>query len=104
MLFYHLLFLVKLDMFQLIDLDSKLFGFKVAEITSAELRPAQLQEVLNSLEPVDREILALRHFEQLSNVETAQVLGMSESGATARHVRALKRLRMLLEQSPGFFD
>jgi RNA polymerase sigma-70 factor (ECF subfamily) len=67
-------------------------------------RRMKLQEVLNSMDPVDREILALRHFEQLSNAETAQVLGMSESGATARHVRALKRLRTLLEQSPGFFD
>jgi RNA polymerase sigma-70 factor (ECF subfamily) len=67
-------------------------------------RRIKLQEVLNSMDPIDREILALRHFEQLSNAETAQVLGMSESGATARHVRALKRLRTLLEQSPGFFD
>jgi RNA polymerase sigma-70 factor, ECF subfamily len=67
-------------------------------------RRIKLQEVLNSMDPVDREILALRHFEQLSNAETALVLDMSESGATARHVRALKRLRTLLEQSPGFFD
>lgn len=67
-------------------------------------RRIKLQEVLNSMDPVDREILALRHFEQLSNAETAHVLGMSESGATARHVRALKRLRALLEQLPGFFE
>lgn len=67
-------------------------------------RRIKLQEVLNSMDPVDREVLALRHFEQLSNAETAHVLGMSESGATARHVRALKRLRTLLEQLPGFFE
>ena len=67
-------------------------------------RRIRLQEVLNSMDPVDREVLALRHFEQLSNAETAHVLGMSESGATARHVRALKRLRTLLEQLPGFFE
>ncbi len=67
-------------------------------------RRIKLQEVLNSMDPIDREVLALRHFEQLSNAETAHVLGMSESGATARHVRALKRLRTLLEQLPGFFE
>ena len=64
----------------------------------------RLQEVLGSLDPLDREILALRHFEQLSNAETAQVLGLSPSGATARHMRALKRLRTILETTPGFFD
>src|SRR5262249_2091860 len=39
----------------------------------------QLQEALNSLNPVDREILALRHFEQLSNGEAAAVLGLDKS-------------------------
>ena len=67
-------------------------------------RRIKLQESLNSMDPVDREILALRHFEQLTNAETATVLGLTESGATARHMRALKRLRTLLEQTPGFFD
>lgn len=67
-------------------------------------RRIKLQEALNSMAPIDREILALRHFEQLSNAETAQVLELSESGATARHVRAIKRLRTILEQTPGFFD
>lgn len=64
----------------------------------------RLQEVLNGMEQIDREILALRHFEQLSNAETAAVLGLSPSGATARHMRALKRLRAVLEGLPGFFD
>jgi len=67
-------------------------------------RRIKLQEALNSMDPMDREILALRHFEQLTNVETANVVGLSESGATARHVRAIKRLRTLLDQTPGFFD
>ena len=67
-------------------------------------RRIKLQESLNSMDPADREILALRHFEQLSNAETAAVLGLSESGATARHMRAIKRLKTLLEQTPGFFD
>ena len=67
-------------------------------------RRIKLQETLNLMEPLDREILALRHFEQLSNAEVAATLGLSTSGATARHMRALKRLRLLLENSPGFFD
>jgi RNA polymerase sigma-70 factor (ECF subfamily) len=67
-------------------------------------RRLRLQEVLNSMEPLDREVLALRHLEQLSNAETAGVLGLTPSGATARHMRALKRLRTILESSPGFFE
>jgi RNA polymerase sigma-70 factor (ECF subfamily) len=67
-------------------------------------RRIKLQESLNVLDPMDREILALRHFEQLTNAETAIVLNLSESGATARHMRALKRLKSLLEQTPGFFN
>jgi RNA polymerase sigma-70 factor (ECF subfamily) len=67
-------------------------------------RRVRLQEALNSLDPIDREILALRHFEQLSNQETAEVLELSPSGTTARHMRALKRLRAILEAAPGFFE
>lgn len=67
-------------------------------------RRIKLQESLNCMDAMDREILALRHFEQLTNAETAIVLNLSESGATARHLRALKRLRTLLERIPGFFN
>jgi RNA polymerase sigma-70 factor (ECF subfamily) len=64
-------------------------------------RVARLQDALNSLEPVDREVLALRHFEQLSRSETAQTLGISEDAAAKRYVRALKRLKEILVQMPG---
>ena len=64
----------------------------------------RVQEALNSLEPIDREILALRHFEQLSNGECARVLKLSESAATKRYIRALKRLKEILSQIPGFMD
>ena len=64
----------------------------------------RVQEALDSMDPLDREILALRHLEQLSNAETAQVLGLSASGATARHIRALKRLRLVIDKTPGVFD
>ncbi len=56
----------------------------------------RLQEALNSMEPLDREVLALRHFEQLSNAETARVLGLQESAASKRYLRALKRLKEIL--------
>jgi RNA polymerase sigma-70 factor (ECF subfamily) len=60
-----------------------------------------LQEALNSLEPLDREVLALRHFEQLSRAETAQVLGIKESAAGKRYLRALERLKGILTRMPG---
>jgi RNA polymerase sigma-70 factor (ECF subfamily) len=66
----------------------------------AELR-LRVQEALNSLEPLDRELLALRHYEQLTNAEAAQVLEISEAAAGSRFVRALKRLKKLLENSDG---
>ena len=62
-----------------------------------------LEQAVNELDPVDREILALRHFEELSNQETAAVLAIDPSAASNRHVRALKRLRILLKARPGFF-
>jgi RNA polymerase sigma-70 factor (ECF subfamily) len=64
----------------------------------------QLQAVLNGMDPMDREILALRHFEELSNGEAAEVFGLSKWAASARYVRALGRLRDLLEHVPGFSD
>jgi RNA polymerase sigma-70 factor (ECF subfamily) len=69
----------------------------------AEMR-VQLQEALEALEPLDREVLALRHFEQLTNSEAAQILAISESGASSRYLRAIKRLRGVLTGVPGFFD
>jgi RNA polymerase sigma-70 factor (ECF subfamily) len=67
----------------------------------AELR-LQVQEALNSMDPIDREVLALKHFEQLSTSEIAEVLGLSKAGAGSRYLRAIKRLREILSQIPGF--
>ncbi len=44
----------------------------------------QLIEALDAMEPIDREVIALRHFEQLSNAETAQVLGITSTAACNR--------------------
>jgi RNA polymerase sigma-70 factor, ECF subfamily len=64
----------------------------------------KLQEVLNAMEPLDREILALRHFEELSNGEVAQVLGLSKTAASNRYMRALGRLKEMLQGMPGLLD
>ena len=56
------------------------------------------------MDPLDREVLALRHFEQMNNVEIARVLGISETAASNRFVRALKRLKVILMEVPGYFD
>jgi RNA polymerase sigma-70 factor (ECF subfamily) len=53
------------------------------------------------MDPIDREVLALRHFEQLSNQECARVLGIGESAATKRYIRALARLKEILSTLPG---
>jgi RNA polymerase sigma-70 factor (ECF subfamily) len=59
-------------------------------------RMMRLQEALNTLDPVDREVLSLRHFEEMSLAETALSLDIGESAAAKRYVRALKRLKALL--------
>ena len=53
----------------------------------------RLQDALNALPSMDREVLALRYFEDLSRSETAQALGITEEAAAKRHLRALKRLK-----------
>ena len=63
----------------------------------------RVQEVLNGMDPLDREILALRHFERLTNAEVAAILEMNESAASSRYLRALKRLKDELSQYPGWF-
>jgi RNA polymerase sigma-70 factor (ECF subfamily) len=67
----------------------------------AELR-LRVQDALGAMDPVDREVLALKHFEQLSTSEIAQVVGLSKAGAGSRYLRAIKRLREILSAMPGF--
>ncbi len=65
---------------------------------------AVLEEALNQLEPLDREVLALRHFEELSNNEVAELLGIGKAAASKRYVRALTRLREAMANLPELFD
>ncbi|MEY3457462.1 MAG: Sigma-W factor [Planctomycetota bacterium] len=62
----------------------------------------KLNEALAGMREIDREVLALRHFEQLTNREAAQVLGISEQAASDRYVRALGRLRVVMTALPGY--
>ena len=64
----------------------------------------KIQDALNAMDPIDREILALRHFEELSNSETASVLGLHKAAASNRYVRALRRLKEILAPMLGLGD
>jgi RNA polymerase sigma-70 factor (ECF subfamily) len=72
-------------------------------VLRAELQ-LKLQEALDAMDPLDREVVVLRHFEELSNAETAEVLGIQTSAASKRYVRAIQRLKGILDAVPGFFE
>ena len=64
----------------------------------------RIQEVLNRMDELDREVLTLRNFEQLSNSETARVLNITQQAASNRYVRALIRMKetlRLIEEGLG---
>jgi RNA polymerase sigma-70 factor (ECF subfamily) len=62
-----------------------------------------LQEALNGMEPMHREILALCHFEELTEEEAAAILGIDPAEAAGHYLRALKRLKEIMSSMPGFF-
>jgi RNA polymerase sigma-70 factor (ECF subfamily) len=64
----------------------------------------EVESALQEMDAIDREVLAMRHFEELSNNETAEALGISKAASSNRYVRALTRLRVILSRVPGFFD
>jgi RNA polymerase sigma-70 factor (ECF subfamily) len=64
-------------------------------------RQRAVRDALETLDAVDREVLAMRHFEQLSNAECAELLGLTESGASHRYLRAIDRLKHVLKTGPG---
>ena len=82
----------------------------VAQLVDGEPTPAtaairqelekRFQSVMAFLEEDDREIILMRHFEQLTNQEVAAALGLTEAAASMRHLRALRRLRTLLNSGP----
>jgi RNA polymerase sigma-70 factor, ECF subfamily len=82
----------------------------IGQITSASratLRTemqALLQDAINGLDPVDRKVIALRHFEELTNDEVAEILGLSKAAASKRYVRAMLRLKAVIRSTPGLGD
>jgi RNA polymerase sigma-70 factor (ECF subfamily) len=88
------------------SLAAQLLG-RLTSPTRAALRAElqiRVQEALNSMDPLDREVLTLRHFEMLTNAETAELLGIKKSAASNRYIRALERLKDLLSELPDFAE
>jgi RNA polymerase sigma-70 factor, ECF subfamily len=78
----------------------------IGQITDQQLTPAaaatwselqrRFEQACGQLDPQDQEIVVMRHFERLNNSEVAEALGLSAQAASMRHLRAMRRLRVLL--------
>jgi RNA polymerase sigma-70 factor (ECF subfamily) len=88
-----------------VSLAAQLLGHTTAAAEAAARADMQLrlQEAINGMDPLDREVLTLCHFEELTNGEAAAVLGLDRATATQHYLRALKRLKEILNSIPGFF-
>jgi len=89
-----------------LDLAALLVDREVTPATAATRREldARFQAAIETLDEIDREVIVMRHFEQLSNQEVAQALNLSEPAAGMRYLRALRRLRALLSDAPSEKD
>lgn len=74
-------------------------GTRPSEAAIRAERKEQVRKALEEMAPLDREVLAMRHFEQLSRAEIATVLGVSEAAAGKRYLRALEKLKLALNLS-----
>ena len=80
----------------------------VAQLTSPSMlmqraeQIATLEATLSEMNELDREVIALRNFEELSNLETAKTLGIEPAAASKRYLRALKRLREIMEKAKNY--
>jgi RNA polymerase sigma-70 factor (ECF subfamily) len=83
-------------------LAARFFGLasRPRALNRAEKR-IDLQEALNTMDPMDREVIALKHFERLGFSEIAQVLGLSEAEVGRRYLGAIRRLRGMLPWDGG---
>ncbi|MFN3193945.1 MAG: sigma-70 family RNA polymerase sigma factor [Aureliella sp.] len=70
-----------------------------SELVSRAEQIERLEGKLNEMDPIDREVIALRHFEELSNGETAKILGIETSAASKRYLRAMSRLAELMKSN-----
>jgi RNA polymerase sigma-70 factor (ECF subfamily) len=88
------------------SLAAQLLG-QITSASRAALRAEMqqlLQEAINGMDPLDREVIALRHFEELTNEEVAAVLGLTRAAASKRYVRAMLRLKAAIGGTPGLAD
>lgn len=77
-------------------------GLTSPSIAAQRAETAQaLRAALDEMDEIDREVIVLRHLEELSNAEVAAILGLQSSAASNRYVRALGRLKGLLQSRPG---
>jgi RNA polymerase sigma-70 factor (ECF subfamily) len=84
-------------------LAAQLLGNRAANHAAVQAEQLlRLQTALNGMDAMDREVLALCHFEELSNDETAVVLGIERATASTCYLRALKALKDTLSRMPGF--
>ncbi len=82
-----------------------------AKLVDSELTPAahairqELQRrfyaALDELSDDDREVVVMRHVEQMGNSEVAEALGLSPAAAGMRYLRALRRLKDVLGERPS---
>lgn len=78
---------------------------KVSSVSGRMMRQEMTEAVLQKIEAMDeadREVITMRVFEQLSNSEAAEALGLSANGASSRFVRAMTRLKQALASIPDF--
>jgi RNA polymerase sigma-70 factor (ECF subfamily) len=68
----------------------------------------RIEKGLSEMDSIDREVLALRHFEQLTISESAQLLGINDSAAANRYFRAIRRLKKVMDRlgnnASGIFE
>ncbi len=87
-----------------VSLVAKLLGTftSPSQAVARDERAALLRGAIDRMDKIDREVLALRHFEELANSEVAEVLAIQETTASNRYVRALRRLKTILDELPDF--
>src|SRR5262249_49774463 len=74
-------------------------GPSPSQAVAAAEAAARPRPGLGRLDDDERDVVLWRHFEQLSNRDIARLLGISEAAAGKRYIRALERLRGLLESA-----
>jgi RNA polymerase sigma-70 factor (ECF subfamily) len=86
-----------------IELAARFFDQELTPASAAMQHELQqrLRAALTALDEDQREVICMRHFEQLSNQDVAAALGLTEAAASMRYLRALRRLRSLLLPEEG---